>query len=77
MEDRLGVGAAPAQPTQTKPAQVASKEEDDDDVDLFGSDSEEDEAASEARKKLLDAYAAKKAKSTDDFLSVFVLHTKF
>lgn len=68
MEDRYGVAAAPAQPTQTKPAQ---EEEDDGDVDLFGSDSDEDEAASEAREKLLEAYAAKKAKSMDDFLSDF------
>lgn len=58
MEDRLTNSTPSAQP-----AAVTKKEEQDDDVDLFGSDSEEDEGASEAREKLLEAYAAKKAKS--------------
>jgi len=41
---------------------VESKDQGDDDVDLFGSDSEEDEAALEVRQKRLADYAAKKSK---------------
>lgn len=48
------------------PPKIESKQQadgEDDDVDLFGSDSDDDEAADKVREERLAAYAAKKAKS--------------
>lgn len=52
-------------PVQAAPAAAGnSKSDDDDGVDLFGSDSEdEDEAAAKVREQRLAEYAAKKSKS--------------
>ncbi|KAK2579652.1 hypothetical protein KPH14_011577 [Odynerus spinipes] len=52
----------PAKPN-TVPEKVSTKEDDDEDVDLFGSDSEgEDAEAAKIREERLAAYAAKKSK---------------
>lgn len=53
----------PAKPAASKPAPVlAPKDEPDDGVDLFASDSEDEEAA-KIKEERLAAYAAKKSKS--------------
>jgi len=44
------------------PAKKAAAKDDDDEVDLFGSDSEDDEAANKIKEERLAAYHAKKAK---------------
>jgi elongation factor 1-beta len=57
--------AAPA----AAPAKKEEEEEDDNDIDLFGSDSEEDDAKAELTRKRLEEYNAKKALS--EYLTVY------
>lgn len=65
LESRLSIGNnAPAQAGPAAAAANNNKSDDDDGVDLFGSDSEdEDEAAAKLREQRLAEYAAKKSKS--------------
>ncbi|XP_011879834.1 PREDICTED: probable elongation factor 1-delta isoform X2 [Vollenhovia emeryi] len=57
------IAVCPAKPEGPKHEQKQSKEKDDEDVDLFGSDSEgEDAEAAKIREERLAAYAAKKSK---------------
>lgn len=74
MEKRVeDLEAGGKQETCTKPVNIKNvkdvkpKDDEDDDVDLFGSESEEDEAADKLREERLAAYEAKKSKSTFPF----------
>lgn len=62
----LAIGGTAAPAAAAAPVAAASKASDDDDgVDLFGSDSEdEDDAAAKLREQRLSEYANKKSKST-------------
>lgn len=59
----IGGSASSAAPVPAAAKPASAKNDDDDDMDLFGSDSEEDEAAAKVREQRLADYAAKKSKS--------------
>lgn len=64
LENKCGTSCKPSPSCQMNLKNVPAVKKEEDDVDLFGSDSEdEDDQANKVREERLAAYAAKKSKS--------------